>query len=123
MRDAVPAQGIAAEFRSTNLREIAREVLAISRIGLKNRARKNRDGYDETHLPVDAGRGGGARHDQRRGNAQRLPHALGRLDRAGVSWNMPTRACLARSARIAGNARKSAQPVSTIRLHSRRENL
>ena len=25
-----------------------REVLAISRTGLKNRARKNRDGYDET---------------------------------------------------------------------------
>ena len=48
MRDAVPEQGIAAEFRNTNLREIAREVLAISRMGLKNRARKNRDGYDET---------------------------------------------------------------------------
>ena len=42
-------------------------------------------------FPVDAGRGGGARHHQRRGNAQRLPYALGRLDRAGVSWSMPTR--------------------------------
>jgi glutamate--cysteine ligase len=48
MRSAVPAQGIAAEFRGRRLREIAREVLAISRIGLENRARKNRDGFDET---------------------------------------------------------------------------
>jgi glutamate--cysteine ligase len=48
MRDAVPATGINAEFRGRTLREVAREVLALSRLGLKNRARKNRDGYDET---------------------------------------------------------------------------
>jgi glutamate--cysteine ligase len=48
MRDAVPAQGIGTEFRGRTLREVAREVLAISRQGLKNRARMNRDGYDET---------------------------------------------------------------------------
>jgi glutamate--cysteine ligase len=48
MRDAVPEQGIAATFRNTTLRDVAREVLAISRMGLKNRGRKNRDGYDET---------------------------------------------------------------------------
>ncbi|MBB6011534.1 glutamate--cysteine ligase [Aquamicrobium lusatiense] len=48
MRDAVPAQGIATPFRNTTLREIGREVLALSRLGLKNRARLNRDGYDET---------------------------------------------------------------------------
>jgi glutamate--cysteine ligase len=48
MRDAVPDQGIATPFRSTTLREIAREVLAISRDGLKRRAKLNRDGYDET---------------------------------------------------------------------------
>jgi glutamate--cysteine ligase len=48
MRDDVPAAGIAAEFRGTALRDIAREVLAISRMGLKNRARQNREGYDET---------------------------------------------------------------------------
>ena len=36
------------EFRDTNLRDIAREALKISRLGLKNRGRKNRDGYDET---------------------------------------------------------------------------
>ena len=48
MRDAVPEQGIAAPFRTTTLREVAREVLAISRGGLKRRARLNRDGYDET---------------------------------------------------------------------------
>ena len=50
MRNAVPAGGIATEFRNTNLREVAREALAISRTGLRNRGRKNRDGYDETHF-------------------------------------------------------------------------
>ena len=48
MRDAVPEQGISTLFRNTNLREIGREALAISRLGLQNRSRKNRDGYDET---------------------------------------------------------------------------
>jgi glutamate--cysteine ligase len=48
MRDAVPEQGISATFRNASLRELAREVLAISRDGLKRRARLNRDGYDET---------------------------------------------------------------------------
>lgn len=48
MRNAVPEQGISAPFRNTSLREIAREALVISRMGLKNRDRKNRDGYDET---------------------------------------------------------------------------
>ena len=48
MRDAVPEKGIAAPFRDTTLREVAREVLAISRDGLKRRNRLNRDGYDET---------------------------------------------------------------------------
>jgi glutamate--cysteine ligase len=48
MRDAVPEQGIGTPFRSTTLREIGRETLAISRAGLKRRDRKNRDGYDET---------------------------------------------------------------------------
>jgi glutamate--cysteine ligase len=48
MRAAVPAEGIAAQFRGRTLRELAREVLEISRAGLKSRARKNRDGFDET---------------------------------------------------------------------------
>src|SRR5690606_35199523 len=48
MRDAVPAQALAAPFRNASLREVAREVLGISRLGLKNRNRLNRDGYDET---------------------------------------------------------------------------
>jgi len=48
MRAAVPKGGIATEFRDTDLRSIAREVLKISRLGLTNRDRKNRDGYDET---------------------------------------------------------------------------
>ncbi len=48
MRDAVPEQAIATPFRTATLRDVAREVLAISRQGLKRRARLNRDGYDET---------------------------------------------------------------------------
>jgi glutamate--cysteine ligase len=48
MRNAVPELGIAAPFRNATLRDVARDVLAISRMGLKNRAKKNRDGYDET---------------------------------------------------------------------------
>jgi glutamate--cysteine ligase len=48
MRDAVPEQGIATPFRNATLRDVARDVLAISRAGLKRRARLNRDGYDET---------------------------------------------------------------------------
>ncbi|TIT91634.1 MAG: glutamate--cysteine ligase, partial [Mesorhizobium sp.] len=48
MRNAVPELGISAPFRNTTLRDVARDVLSISRSGLKNRARRNRDGYDET---------------------------------------------------------------------------
>ena len=48
MRDAVPEQAIGTPFRTGTLRDMAREVLEISRLGLANRARKNRDGYDET---------------------------------------------------------------------------
>jgi glutamate--cysteine ligase len=50
MRDAVPVEGISAVFRNRTLRELAREVLAISRGGLKRRNRLNRDGFDETHF-------------------------------------------------------------------------
>jgi glutamate--cysteine ligase len=48
MREAVPVQGIDAPFRGATLRDLAREVLDISRMGLKNRNRTNRDGFDET---------------------------------------------------------------------------
>jgi glutamate--cysteine ligase len=48
MRDAVPADGLAVTLRGQSLHDIARETLAISRQGLQNRGRKNRDGYDET---------------------------------------------------------------------------
>lgn len=48
LRAAVPKEGIEARLRNTPLREIARDVLAISRTGLANRACKNRDGFDET---------------------------------------------------------------------------
>jgi glutamate--cysteine ligase len=48
LRDAVPAQGLKAEFRGKPLFDIGREVLAISRQGLAARARVNGDGVDET---------------------------------------------------------------------------
>jgi glutamate--cysteine ligase len=50
MRDAVPAQGIDMRFGAGTLRDVAREVLAISRLGLKNRNRRNADGFDETNF-------------------------------------------------------------------------
>jgi glutamate--cysteine ligase len=48
MRNEVPADGIATSFRNTTLRDVARDVLSISSQGLKNRARLNREGYDES---------------------------------------------------------------------------
>ncbi|MEO3998172.1 glutamate--cysteine ligase [Mesorhizobium sp. CAU 1732] len=48
MRDAVPAQGLVTPFRNRTLRDVARDVLEISRRGLTNRGRMNREGYDET---------------------------------------------------------------------------
>ncbi|MGE3643564.1 MAG: glutamate--cysteine ligase [Beijerinckiaceae bacterium] len=55
LRDAAPAQGLAAEVAGRSLLDIGREVLAISRAGLLNRARKDAAGRDETHLldPLD----------------------------------------------------------------------
>jgi glutamate--cysteine ligase len=55
MRDAVPREGINTRFGVGTLRDVAREVLAISRLGLRNRGRKNRDGYDESGFiaPLD----------------------------------------------------------------------
>ena len=48
MRDAVPAQALAATHKGTSLFDIAREVLSISRLGLKNRNRLNGDEVDES---------------------------------------------------------------------------
>ncbi|MDN2579527.1 glutamate--cysteine ligase [Aquibium sp. ELW1220] len=48
MRNGVPAQGIGMPFGNGTLRDVARDVLAISRLGLKNRKRLNRDGCDES---------------------------------------------------------------------------
>ncbi|MBS9719471.1 glutamate--cysteine ligase [Tianweitania sp. BSSL-BM11] len=55
MRNAVPEQGLATLLDNHSLRDIARDVLAISRKGLANRARLNADGYDETSFlsPLD----------------------------------------------------------------------
>ncbi|MBB3980040.1 glutamate--cysteine ligase [Rhizobium azooxidifex] len=48
LRDAVPAQGLAAIHRGRPLWDLAREVIAISRAGLAARACLNGDGVDET---------------------------------------------------------------------------
>ncbi|WP_173934992.1 glutamate--cysteine ligase [Chelativorans sp. Marseille-P2723] len=55
LRDAVPKEGLSVRFRNHRLRDTAREVLAISRMGLANRGRKNSEGYDETGFldPLD----------------------------------------------------------------------
>lgn len=48
MRDAVPTGGLEVEFRGRRLLELGREVLEISRTGLRNRKRLNSEGADET---------------------------------------------------------------------------
>ena len=48
LRNAVPATGFKATIRGRSLLDVAREIVAISRDGLKNRARRNADGVDES---------------------------------------------------------------------------
>ena len=48
LRDTVPAQGLKATIRGRSLLEVGREILDISRNGLKDRARRNADGVDES---------------------------------------------------------------------------
>ena len=48
MRDAVPRRALATPFRKATLRDVARDALAIARGGLARRARRDRDGRDET---------------------------------------------------------------------------
>jgi glutamate--cysteine ligase len=61
LRNAVPKTALKTPFRSTTVGELARQVLHISRIGLKNRARINAKNQDETlylaPLDVIAGNG------------------------------------------------------------------
>lgn len=56
MREAVPRHALATPFRKATLRDVARDVLAIARGGLARRARRDRDGRDETLYlePLDA---------------------------------------------------------------------
>ncbi|HEV2553946.1 MAG TPA: glutamate--cysteine ligase [Bosea sp. (in: a-proteobacteria)] len=56
LRDAVPRQGLAATVAGRSLREIARDVLALSRSGLARRGRRDEAGADETGFldPLDA---------------------------------------------------------------------
>ena len=56
LRAAVPRQGLAAEWRSGMLRDLARDVLSVARDGLRARARNDATGADETVYldPLDA---------------------------------------------------------------------
>ncbi|MGO4437711.1 glutamate--cysteine ligase [Rhizobium sp. RAF56] len=48
LRNAVPVEGLKADFRGRPLLDIARDVVGISRDGLKSRGRLNGDGQDES---------------------------------------------------------------------------
>ncbi|CDZ69102.1 Glutamate--cysteine ligase [Neorhizobium galegae bv. orientalis] len=48
MRDAVPAKGLKAEIKGRSVLDVAREAVAISKAGLKARARLNGEGQDES---------------------------------------------------------------------------
>lgn len=48
LRNEVPVQGLKAAIKGHGLFDVAREVIGISRSGLKSRARLNGDGQDET---------------------------------------------------------------------------
>ncbi|MCZ6509474.1 MAG: glutamate--cysteine ligase [Alphaproteobacteria bacterium] len=50
LRDEVPITGLEAPFRNRQVIDIAREVLEIARRGLKNRAREDFWGQDESHF-------------------------------------------------------------------------
>lgn len=61
LRNDVPKGGLKTVFRKTTVREIARQVLRISRVGLKNRKKINDKNQDETIYlaPLDAIAGNG----------------------------------------------------------------
>ena len=48
LREAVPREGLAAPWRGGSLRDLARDVVAIARDGLRSRARRNVAGQDES---------------------------------------------------------------------------
>jgi glutamate--cysteine ligase len=55
LRDQVPRLGLRARVGKQAVRELAREVVALSRDGLRRRARRDRSGRDESHFlaPVE----------------------------------------------------------------------
>ena len=56
LRDGVPELGLEAEIAGRSARDVARDMLALSRAGLARRARLDARGRDETHFldPLDA---------------------------------------------------------------------
>lgn len=61
LRAAVPRQGMSATWHARGLRDLARDVLAIARDGLRSRSYRNADGADETIFldPLDVIAAGG----------------------------------------------------------------
>jgi glutamate--cysteine ligase len=50
LRDAVPSQALHTQFRGKPLRELAQQILVLSRKGLKARQKLDAEGRDETHF-------------------------------------------------------------------------
>ena len=48
LRDAVPVEGLAAKIAGRPLMEVARDIISVSRQGLKARNRLNGEGQDES---------------------------------------------------------------------------
>jgi len=50
LRNCVPSEGLNARIGGVTLHQVARDILELSRQGLKNRARYNSEGFDEAHF-------------------------------------------------------------------------
>ena len=110
LRDQVPKLGLRAKIGKDNVRDLAREMVALSREGLKRRgaARPQRPRRE----PLSgAGRGNGrARRDAGRGAAQALQRRMEGLGGARVHCTRPIEEFLAAS--VIHGARPSAPPIS-----------
>ena len=80
-RSAVPRQGLAAPWRGGTLRDLAGDVVAIARDGLRARSRLNEAGDDETGLSRPAAGDRGRRTHPGGALAGALPRCLAGRDR------------------------------------------
>ena len=84
LRDAVPKQALNAMIRGRTVRDIARDVLTLSRAGLEARGQHGCKGKTRGRLPRHAGRDGGERKDRGGEPAGPLPRQLEWRRQAGV---------------------------------------